>query len=484
MSKVIFTRTLLTPQEMYGSLAVAGSREPSLGLCYLAGAAREAGFPVEIVDSIPLGLGCKELARAILRKSPRYLGISSVTISIYNAAELARLVKQENKDITIIIGGVHVTALPDETMKTFPNFDIGVIGEGELTAVELLKTLENNRESLGQVPGIIFRKNGNLVRTRPRQLVSNLDDLPYPAWDLLPDLNRYYQPPAWSLNKGPCGLLVLTRGCASKCIYCDRGAFGNFVRAHSVGYILDMIKDLRKRYDIQQIRILDDNFVLLKKHLQEYCHRLIKENLRIKWSCFARADSVEPGLLRLMRRSGCWQISYGIETGAQHIHDLERKRITLGQIEQGIEWTRQAGISTVGFTMIGHPGETVETIKQTIKFCCQLPLDDFKMVYLTPYPSTELYRQADKYGTLNRDWRSMNAYLKPCFVPYGLSESDLLFYRKLAYIRFYLRPKIIFAHLKYIKNLRQFICLMRGVYGLIRLYLGCNHRVSNNDEIS
>lgn len=471
MSKIIFTRTLLTPEEMYGAFSKAGASEPSLGLCYLAAATRRGGFETEIIDSIPLGLDCVKLAEAIVSKKPKYVGISSVTLSIYNAAKVAELIKEKSKDITVIIGGVHITAVPEETMGKFFGFDIGVIGEGETTICELLRALEDGSD-LEKIRGLIFRKDGVLVKTAPRLLVKNLDDLAYPAWDLLPDLNKFYHPPAWSLHNGACALLILTRGCAARCIYCDRGAFGNMVRAHSVDYAIQMLVDLRDRYGIRQFRILDDNFVLLKKHIEKFCRTLIENNLKFSWSCFARADCVNPELLKLMRKAGCWQISYGIETGSQELHDLEKKNIGLREIEQGMRWTKEAGISTVGFTMIAHPGETPETVRETVKFCCRLALDDFKMVYMTPYPSTEIFRDAEKYGTLDRDWRRMNAYLKPCFVPHGMTAKNLISQRKMAYIRFYLRPKIIYSYLGRIKSPRQFICLLKGAYSIIRLFLG------------
>ncbi len=453
---------------MYGELSRAGASEPSLGLCYLAAVCRKNGYQTEIVDAIALNLRNRELAEKIAAKSPSLVGISAVTISAYNAGDLAKKIKKLNPNIIVITGGVHITAVPEETMEKFPYFDIGVIGEGEETIVELLDALKNNK-NLELVKGLILRKNNSLKRTEKRPLIRNLDTLPLPAWDLLPDLHKYYGAPAWSLNQDASGLLITSRGCSNACTYCDRGCFGEFVRAHSADYVMRMIKDLYQNYGLRQFRINDDNFLLFRPRLKEICRRLTEEGPKIKWSCFARADNIDEKTLALMKKAGCWQISYGVETGSQEIHNIENKNLTLEQIEKAIRLTKKAGIRTIGFAMIGHPKESIQTIKQTINFSRILALDDFKIVYLVPYPSTPLYQQAEKYGVLNKDWRKMNAYIEPCFIPYGLTKEDLIKWRKIVYRKFYFRPKIVFSYLSQIRSPRQAAVLFRGFASLSAL---------------
>jgi len=468
--KIIFTRPLLTPEEMYGELSGAGAAEASVGLCSLAAVTRQAGYETEIIDTVALNLKNGELAAKIVAAAPDFVGISIVTIAAYNAGDLADRIKKLNPKIITIIGGVHITSVPEETMTKFPSFDVGVIGEAEITIVELLGALKDNKE-LDDIPGLIIRKNNELKITAKREFIKDLDSLPLPAWDLLPDLHRYYKPPAWSLNQDTSMLIISSRGCSNACIYCDRGCFGTYVRIHSADYVIKMIKDLHKNYGIKQFRINDDNFILFKSRTKEICQKIIDEKLDIKWSCFGRADSVEPELLALMKKAGCWQISYGVETGSQEIHNLENKNLTLQQIENAIKLTKKMGMRTIGFTMIGHPNETKKTVKDTVRFCKKLALDDFKMVYLTPYPNTPLYHYAEKYGVLNKDWKKMNAYVEPCFIPYGITKKDMTKYRKLAYFEFYLRPKIVFSHLSQIKNPKQIIILIKGFLSLVKLWL-------------
>jgi len=456
---------------MYGELANAGAAEASVGLCSLAAATRQARYETQIIDSVALNLSNEELAQKIVATEPNFVGISVVTLAAYSAGDLAARIKKLNPKIIIIIGGVHITSVPEETMAKFPSFDIGVIGEAEITIVELLNALKENKE-LNNIPGLIIRKDASLKITAKREFIKDLDSLPLPAWDLLPDLHHYYKPPAWSLNQDTSMLIISSRGCSNACIYCDRGCFGTFVRIHSADYVVKMIGDLYKNYGIKQFRINDDNFILFKSRTREICNKIIEAKLPIKWSCFGRADSVEPELLGLMKKAGCWQISYGVETGSQEIHNLENKNLTLQQIEDAIRLTKKAGIRTIGFAMIGHPNETKKTIKSTIKFCKQLALDDFKIAFLTPYPNTPLYHYAEKYGTLNKDWRKMNAYVEPCFIPYGITKQEMIKYRKLAYFQFYLRPKIIFSHLSQIENPKQIIILIKGFLSLLKLWLG------------
>lgn len=467
---IIFTRPYLNSREMYGPLAIAGAAEVSPGLCLLAAVVRKSGYNVQIIDTVAERLDNESLAREILRRRPRFLGISSVTLSIYKAAELAALIRRQDKDIKIIVGGAHVTGTPRETMERFSDLDVAVIGEGDATIVELLNILDAGGD-LSQTKGILYREDGQIRSTSPREFIKDLDTLPFPAWDLLPDIGRYYSPPAWSLKAGAAALIVLTRGCSNKCIYCDRSAFGESIRGYSARYAFEMIKELHYKFGIRQLRINDDNFMLFKKRLLELCELIISENLKFRWSCFARADSVSRELLDTMRRSGCWQISYGVETGSQELHDLEKKRLTLEVIERAVRLSNEAGIKTVAFTMICHPKETKETIFSTIKFCNRVPFDDFKMMILTPFPGTELYSTAGRYGLFDRDWRKMNAYTEPCFIPSGLTKEKVIKYRRKAYLKFYLRPKIIFGHIKVLSSVRQLVPLIGGFLALLRLWM-------------
>ena len=458
---IIFTRVQLPLEEEYGHLAKIGNVEMPNGLCYLAASTRKAGYKTEIIDAHAMNISNDKLTNLIINKKTKYVGISANTINIYSAADLSKKVKDINPGIKIIVGGPHITAVPVETMKRFPEIDIGVICEGEITIVDLLNTLENNND-LKKVKGIAYRKSNKIIITEKREFIKNLDDLPPPAFDLLPDFKKYYKPPAWSLHGKTSALLITSRGCPAQCTFCDRAVFGNICRAHSAKYVMKVIRKLYYRYGVKHLRLNEDNLLLFRNRLKEICNTIIKEKLKISWSCFARVDYINLEILRLMKRAGCWQISYGIESGEQKILDVEKKGITLEQIESAVRLTKKVGIRVIGFNMIGHPLETIKSIKKTIDFNKRIKVDDFKAEFLTPFPGTELYYTAEKYGILDKDWRKMGVYKGPVFIPYGLTEELLIKWYKRGLIQFYLQPRIILSYIKQIRSLNDVKTLFLG----------------------
>ena len=467
--KVVFARPRRTLEESYGKLAAAGSTEASQGICSLAAVTRGAGLETVLLDATIDGLDNQEAAERIAAARPDLVGISSVTASAYDAGEVAALVKERDPAITTVIGGVHVTAVPQETMAELPAFDVGVIGEGEETVLDLVEAVAGGG-SLAGVRGLIFREGDRLVETEPRPFIRPLDSLPFPAWDLLPGYPQCCRPPAWSPRDGEAGLVITSRGCTGRCTFCDRKCFGTICRAHSAEYVLELVAYLRERFGIRYLRFLDDNFLLWPKRLRRVCEGLLDRKLGFTWSCFGRVDTVDEDLLRLMKAAGCQEISYGIESGSQRILDVIRKDITLDQVREAVAATRRAGIGTIGFFMIGHPTETRETIMETIAFARELPLDYFKALYVTPFPGSDLYGTADQYGSMERDWRKLSTYHCP-FVPTGMTRGDLVRYRKLMFRKFYVRPRIIARQLVRALDPRYAIQLARGALSLLRFWL-------------
>jgi len=403
MPKVVFVKPPLPLEKLYGKLSEGGNEMPPLGLCYLAGTVRKHGFEASIVDSLPLRLGFEATVEAILSQRPKYVGITSVTICIHNSAKLASMLKARRGDIVVLIGGPHVTAVPEETLRRFPQFDIGIVGEGEITMIELLNALESG-QPLSGVKGVIFRENGNLRLTPPREFIGNLDTLPFPAWDLLPDIARFYQPTADSLAKLPSTSLVTSCGCSGQCKFCDRSIFGNRCRAHSAEYVMEMINHLHRDYGIRDFHIYEDNFTLFRDRLIKLCNMLIEAKMDISLFCMVRVDTVTPKMLKLMKKAGFWQIAWGIESGSQKILDNIGKGVTVKQNEETLRWAAEAGIRNQGYFMLGYFGEIEDTIKETFAFLRRAPLDDFHITYFTPFPGSSAYKEVDKYGTFDKSW--------------------------------------------------------------------------------
>ncbi len=193
----------------------------------------------------------------------------------------------------------------------------------------------------------------------------------------------------------------------------------------------------------------------------------MREKLDLSWSCLGRVDMVTPEILKLMRKAGCWEIGYGIESGAQHILDLEKKKIDLAQVEQAVAWTKEAGILTKGFFMIGHPLESEETISKTINFAKKIPLNDISVMMLTPFPGSELYEIAHQYGVFTNSWDKMNL-LQPVFIPKGLDEEILNSSTRKMLKEFYLRPRIIWNYfLRMVKNPGNIFRILKGFYAFL-----------------
>jgi radical SAM superfamily enzyme YgiQ (UPF0313 family) len=428
--------------ERYGVFAGAGSTEPSFGLLCLAAAARQAGATVAVVEASARNLDTAAALREILAFNPDVVGFTATTSEIVQAAGLAGQVKQARPRALTVVGGCHVTALPAETLQAFPAFDLAVTGEGEETLCQIIREVSQGDRSPRGVSGTVVREGGEVKRLAPRPLIADLDALPLPAWDLLDGFPGLFRPSPGRIRRWPCASIVLTRGCPNQCVFCDRSVFGNRCRAYSPAYAMKLVKDLHERHGVRELLIEDDTFVISKARVREFCERLIAEKLNMSWSCLGRADRVDPELLLLMKRAGCWHISFGIESGDPDILKTMHKHLDLEQIRQAVNWSRAAGMRTKGFFIVGFPGETRASLAKTRALACSLPLDEISVMQMTPFPGSELYRVADQSGTFERDWRKMNV-LNTVFVPHGFVLRDLETARADILKAFYLRPRVI-----------------------------------------
>jgi len=440
MLKILFTTPPLSLEKRYGSLAGGGSSSPSLGILMLAAVARQQGFECSVIDASALNLSEPELLYHIEKLTPDIIGISSTTLAIGNANSLAEAVKRLFPDVVIIAGGPHVTAAPRDTMTRFPALDIAVVGEGEATIAELLLALQNGSD-LSSVSGIICRSGSDLIDTGRRPLIASLDSLPFPAWELLEGFPERYLPAPFKVKSLPAATLVSSRGCPNSCIFCDRSVFGSSGHAHSAEYIVKQVTELHLRYGIREFSFEDDTFITFKKRLVSICEQLISLKLGITWTCLGRVNHVSAENLDLMRRAGCWQISFGIESGCQDILNLVNKGISLDQVRHAVRLSRKAGIKTKGFFIIGHPGETENTLSMTQKFALELPLNDISVSLMTPFPGSELYERAAEFGTFDSNWENMSL-LNAVFVPHGLTREHLERAQKEMIKRFYFRPLV------------------------------------------
>jgi len=366
---------------------------PPLGLGYLAAVMEAEGHQAAIFD---LGLEPKtpledDVAR-IVAFAPDLIGVTAMTNNYYSAEEMLRLLRQRASCPTVV-GGPHATVFPERVMAD-PNVDYVIYGEGEETLRELVRALalssfQPKQEDLAKVQGLCFKSAGEVVCNPARPLIKDLDSLPFPARHLF-DLSRY---PLYAPNGERMVTLLSSRGCPYNCSYCFKGIVGRTYRQRSPGNIIAEIRSLMERYAYRYFYFIDDLFTLDRRRLSAIAERMIEERLDIRWQCLARVDRVTPELLQLMYRAGCRELHYGIESGNPQILERIGKRITLEQVRQAVSWTTQAKIAVKGYFMLGLPGDTEETIGETIRFASELDLDQAMFSLTTPFPGTRLWEE-------------------------------------------------------------------------------------------
>jgi len=465
----------LSGRERYGNLAIGGSYMPPLGLAQLAAVARENGYSVEILDAEALGYSIKQTVNHIVNAAPRYLGITSTTIAIYKAGEIAEQVKKRlGKDTVIILGGAHISAVSKITMEIFSGFDIGVLGEGEETLAELLDALDKGKDT-NNIQGLIIRKDADIVITPPRPFMKDLDRLPLPAWDIIDGLTKYYKPSVFGFKKLPITSLVTSRGCPGKCSFCNQGPWGKMYREFSAERVMEMMRILYYEYGIRDIAIYDGLFGVNRKRLTKLCNLLVKENWDLVWSANARVDMVNPKMLKMVKEAGCWSLAYGIESGAPSVLRFIQKYTTPEQILTALKWTKDAGMVAKGYIMYGTPTETEETMKETLELILKADLDLLTVNHFTPFPGTLDYTRAKDYGTFNDDWRHLNEH-QIVFIPRGLTAERIEDYIRKTTWGFYMRPRIIRDFLKRFRDQKSALLLSKGALAFLMFTL----RKTNN----
>ena len=379
-----------------------------------------------------------------MESGSRIIGITIMTPTANSAISLIRSIKEAKKDAFIYVGGPHATLMPLDLLEKVPEIDVVVVGEGELTAPELIDAVVNNK-NMAHVKGIAFRDNGKPKLTEQREMIGSLDELPLPAYHLMP-IEKYRPYPPHGI-KLPYIALMTSRGCPYRCIYCSKPIHGRKYRARSPDSVVKEIKYLKEKFGIKEVLFYDDTFTLDRNRTMELCNKMIEEKLNVLWSCETRVNLVDEELLNKMREAGCYIISYGVESGNQDLLEILKKDITLDQVRAAFKLTKHCKILTVGYFMLGVPGETVETMKNTINFAIEIDADFVQFSICTPFPGTELFEYAKKEGINLENWDKFiyvsTSSEKPVLISKNLSAEELKTWYKTAYKRFYLRPKYL-----------------------------------------
>jgi len=372
-----------------------------LGMGYIASVLRRDGHSVSILDINAFGYGEKEVEEFIKSTAFDIAGIGGMTPTYKYAKWLAKTIRQHKPQVTIMAGNMVSTAHPQLLLEN-SDVDIAVVDEGEVTTSQLAAAISSGRGPAG-IKGILYKEQGQVVKNPPRERITDLDSIPFPAWDLFPMetyLNNSTQSPStFGLRKIN---IFSTRGCPYDCTFCSR-PFGRRVYRRSPDNIIEEIRQLKKRYRAEFIYFCDDLFLSDKKWATEVCQRLVSEKLDVKWSASGRVNLVDFELLKKMQRSGCVELGYGFESGSQAVLDGMNKRVTVKQAQEAISATRAAGIRVTGSFIFGMPGETLESINETLGFIKRTRLPIYRFFYATPYPNTRMYEIAREMGRLPED---------------------------------------------------------------------------------
>ena len=383
---------------------VSENPSPSLALAFLAGALEEAGIETKAVDFTVFPYSRKRLESVLREFRPHMVGATSVTMTYDSAAQMIKDVKMIDKDILTVMGGPHVTFWAEEAMRSLPELDLIVLGEGEHTAIDLARETEKDGH-WSKVKGIVYRHGSEVLRTGPREQIVDLDSLPMPARHLFP-LGRYRA-------LGMPITMTTSRGCPFQCIFCvGRKMVGARVRYRNPEKVVDELEYLRG-LNFQQINIVDDLFTASQDHCLAVCDEIRRRELKARWTSFSRVDTISRELLMEMKKAGCYAVSFGVETGNPDMLKTIKKKISLERVIETANLCRNVGVEAHFTFILGLPGETPETLKQTMDFSEKLKNIGGSCGHhlLAPFPGTEVREKSNAFGLkiLTQDWSEYHA---------------------------------------------------------------------------
>ncbi len=456
MNVLICTPTKFKSSASIQAIDEVFSYSEHLGIAYLAAVLRESGYPVQVLHSEAENLDVDGLRDWMQGKHFDLIGLNTDTPSWQTARQDLREIRQAFPEAVIVVGGPHANALHKvdrlgDMFRESGDFDLAAFGEGEYTLLEIAQRQAAGQELL-TVLGTASRS-GTEVKVNPaRPLVENIDTIPFPAIDLLP-LHKYSRTPS-SYRREPVRSILAARGCPFSCLFCDRGAFGRTVRLRSVDNLMAEVDLLVTKYGARELRFWDDVLTINEARTLQVCEALSKYDLT--WSCNGRVKMLTDRMLAAMKKAGCWEIDLGIEAGNDTVLRTIHKGFTAVQAQETIKKVSDHGIEVRCFFILGFPGETRETVADTINFALNNPIDYATFYLPQAYPGTELYEIAVREGALGADYSnylitgSIPSYTNPNIPPGELADMQ-----RSAYRRFYRRPSYIWKRLKAIRSVED-----------------------------
>jgi len=460
------------PEEIFPA-KTAGSQinywQP-LGTLYVAACLRNAGHEVEFLNGA--FLTHREILDRLRAFGPDVAGIYSTTFGWPKAMSAAADIKRLDKAILTVVGGPYPIAMQGQCLRDGgEHIDAVVTGEAEQTMVELLARLQAGQNVDG-VHGVVFRRGTEIINNPPRPLIDDLDTLPFPARELLDDVDHYIPPPA-TYRRTPVAVMITSRGCSRRCIFCyqidkHRKAGVRGVRLRSVGNVLQEI-ELCLEQGYREIKFIDDSFAADYDRAMAIAGEIKRRGLDFTWFASACVNQVDEPLLRAMKEAGCWAILLGAESGVQKNLNTLRKGSTLEQIRRAVRTAKAVGLHVSTPFLFGIPGETFAEGLQTIDFAIELDPDLANFHAITPFPGTYLHDHLHEFGTVSGDLGDYT-YQGAAFIPHSMTREEILTLRQLAFKRFYSRPTFLLRRLRAIRTWQDCKAAAAGLKSLFWLW--------------
>ncbi|MCL6471412.1 MAG: B12-binding domain-containing radical SAM protein [Firmicutes bacterium] len=439
-----------------------------LGTLYVASSLQKAGHEVKFINGA--FMTSEDILKDIKAYNPEFVGFYSTAFGWSRTKVAAADIKKICDRAFICVGGPYVIAMQEKSLKDkgAEAIDAVVTGEGEMTVPEILDCLQQGR-SLSGVKGVIFRDGDFIVKNPPRPLINDLDSIPFPNRELLGDKNLYVPPPA-TYKRKPVAVMLTSRGCNRRCIYCfqmDKGRKSG-IRYRSVENVMQEI-ELVLSQGFREIKFLDDTFAADYNRAMQIAHEIKARGLKFTWFVSACVNQVDKPLLEAFREAGCWAILFGAESGVQKNLNAIRKGITLEQTRKAVRAAKEAGLKVITPFIFGIPGETFEEGLKTIEFALELDPHIANFHAIAPFPGSELYDNAEKYGTISEELTDYT-YQGAAFVPHTMSRDDIIKLRLIAFRRFYSRPKFLLRRFIQIRSVYDVRAAFKGVKSLFWLW--------------
>jgi anaerobic magnesium-protoporphyrin IX monomethyl ester cyclase len=425
---------------------------PPLGLAYIASSLEKAGHEVDLIDSVALTLSVEEVSARLQKFDPTVVGITAMTPTIHGALEAASIAKSQNR--LTVIGGVHMSIYPRETLS-FDSVDFGIVGEGEETIVEFIEALETG-QSYENIEGLCYKKSDGSVSVGAARIVQDITSLPFPSYHLMP-MDRYSS----IIGMTPVSTMMGSRGCPYQCGFCFKTPSDKKYRTRSAEDIVNEIEFLKGNYQVKEIMFYDD--IMPPKQAENLSNELIQRNVKIKWQTPERVNLVNPDLLKLMAKSGCHILRFGVEQGDPEMMAFVEKKTTIDKVQASFDAARKAGIDTFAYFIVGYVNETPRTMQATIDLAIKLNPRYVMFTKAVPLPNTPLMQQSVAANLVDPEyWRKYTLGEQQEQMPSLVPDAEK--WVKKAYQSFYLRPSKITDQLL---RIRSFDDLKKNINGFI-----------------